>query len=231
LQNRLVIVSHFTPEYLDVPVFPLPNVTFFPQTFLPLHVFEPRYRLMLANALAGDRLLGVALLKEGWQRDYFGAPPICKTFGVGKIIDHVEHADGRANIVLEGLYRVRLVQEHPTGQFRSARVQVLSDPPVDDRRDELTAHLRELESLSRRISALMPPLRETIQSAWSAHPHPLVVTNHLAAGLVVDAYDRQSILEQDDPMRRIRLLGVQMRAIAQQLDLNTFAREEVLGED
>ena len=68
------------PEYVDIPIFPLPNVTFFPQTVLPLHVFEPRYVEMVANCLRGDKLMGVALLREGWQKDYFGQPPIYKNF-------------------------------------------------------------------------------------------------------------------------------------------------------
>ena len=93
------------PEYIDIPIFPLPNVTFFPQTILPLHVFEPRYRTMTSNCLAGDRLMGVSLLKEGWQKDYFGRPPICTTFGIGKIIDSERREDGCYNIVLEGLFR------------------------------------------------------------------------------------------------------------------------------
>jgi Lon protease-like protein len=66
-------LSYTIPEYLDVPIFPLPNVTFFTQTYLPLHVFEDRYRALVANAIKGDRLIGVALLREGWHRDYFGS--------------------------------------------------------------------------------------------------------------------------------------------------------------
>src|SRR3954465_15434645 len=55
-----------------IPIFPLPNVVLFPNVFLPLHIFEPRYREMVADALATDRLIGMVLLRPGWGRDYVG---------------------------------------------------------------------------------------------------------------------------------------------------------------
>jgi Lon protease-like protein len=224
-------LSDEAPEYLDVAILPLPNVTFFEGTRLPLHVFEDRYREMVANVLAGDRLIGVALLREGWQRDYFGTPPIHKTFGVGKVVDFEQFGDGRYRLVLEGRYRARLTQEFPTRPFRSGRVQVLQDPPIDGHRALVGSLMKELRDLAARMAVFLPALRETIQAAWAAHPHPLVVTGHLAQALVVDAYDRQSILEQDDPIRRFRLLAVQMRAIVAQIEVAPAQVEEVMGED
>lgn len=205
------------PEYIDIPIFPLPNVTFFTHTFLPLHIFEDRYRQMIANSIEGDRLIGVALLKEGWQRNYFGQPPICKTFGVGKIIDWQELADGRYNIVLEGLYRVRLIEEFPTDTYRTGRARVLLDPPIDSRRGLITGLMKEIQALTDELGRLMPKTRELVQSAWSSHPHPLIIGNHLAAGLVIDPYNRQSILEQDDPLRRLQLTRIQLGSIIHQL--------------
>ncbi len=55
-----------------IPIFPLPNVVLFPNVFLPLHIFEPRYREMVADALAGDRIIGMVLLRPGWEADYDG---------------------------------------------------------------------------------------------------------------------------------------------------------------
>jgi Lon protease-like protein len=218
------------PEYLDIPIFPLPNVTFFPHTYLPLHVFEPRYRAMTANCLAGDRLMGVSLLKEGWQKDYFGRPPLCKTFGVGKIVDVDRMEDGRYNIVLQGLYRVRLVEEFPTSGFRTGRVRVHQDPAIDGRREQIAELMKEIRELTDQLGRLLPDVREVIQTAWAAHPHPLVVIYHLTATLVIDAYDRQSILEEDDPLRRLKLLRVQIHAIVHQL-LDRQLREEVVDEE
>jgi Lon protease-like protein len=221
--------SVMTPEYLDIPIFPLPNVTFFPKTYLPLHIFEARYREMTAGCLEGDRLMGVALLREGWQNDYFGKPSICKTFGVGKIIDHEQTSDGRYNIVLEGLFRVRLIEEFQTSNYRFGRVRVLQDPPIDTLHDEISALMKELHLLTNRIKAMTPQLRIVLQNALSSHPHPLVIANLLASTLVVDAYDRQSILEQDDPLRRLNLVLVQLRGLLFQLDtrhIHTESHEE-----
>src|SRR6185295_13703896 len=131
-----------------------------------LHVFEDRYRVMTANCLAGDRLMGIALLRDGWQQDYFGRPPISKIFGVGKIVDDEELGNGCFNIVLEGLYRVRLVEEFPTQPYRTGRVQVLIDPPIDEARLQVSALVKELGDLTRRVAVHLPPLREAIQNAW-----------------------------------------------------------------
>ncbi|MCE5230777.1 LON peptidase substrate-binding domain-containing protein [bacterium] len=219
------------PEYLDIPIFPLPNVTFFPQTYLPLHVFEPRYRAMTANCLKGDRMMGVALLKDGWQSDYFGRPPICKTFGVGKVIDHQRLSDGRYDIVLEGVYRVRLVQEFPSKPYRVGRVQVLQELPIDTRREQVSMLMKELRELTVELARLVPDSKDAISIAWAAHPHPLVAANQLAAALVIDAYDRQSILEQDDPIRRLKLLLVQLRTVVYQLSGGYVYKEEMVEEE
>jgi len=62
-------------EFL-LPLFPLPNVVFFPKTRLPLHVFEPRYRQMVADAMSNDERIGMIRLEEGWEEKNYGAPPV-----------------------------------------------------------------------------------------------------------------------------------------------------------
>src|SRR6266581_2066741 len=94
-----------------LPLFPLPNVVLFPNVFLPLHIFEPRYRKMVADAVASDRLIGMVLLRHGWEQDYQGRPPVYP-IGCSGLITHVERlADGRYNIVLRGIERFRILQE------------------------------------------------------------------------------------------------------------------------
>ena len=217
-------------DYLDIPLFPLPNVTFFPNTYLPLHVFEKRYRAMTENCLTGDRLMGVVLLKPGWENGYFEQPLISKIFTVGKIVDHERVADGNYNIVLEGITRVRMIEEYPTQPYRTAHVEVLQDWPLDDRKKELSDIMKELRQVTNRLGEVLPQARPLVQNAFGAHPHPGVVGHHLATSLVIDAYDRQSILEQDDPLRRLRLILVQLRNIIFQLQTQTI-RGEVADED
>src|SRR5258706_10929956 len=93
-----------------LPIFPLPNVVLFPNVFLPLHIFEPRYREMVADAVASDRMIGMVLLRPGWDRNYEGRPPIYP-IGCSGVMTHVERLGHRRyNIVLRCLARFRLLE-------------------------------------------------------------------------------------------------------------------------
>jgi Lon protease-like protein len=99
------------PLPISIPLFPLPNVVLFPNVFLPLHIFETRYRTMVADALAGDRIIGMALLRPGYQSDYEGRPPVYPV-GTAGVITHTEALpDGRFNIVLRGIEKFRILEE------------------------------------------------------------------------------------------------------------------------
>ena len=114
-----------------LPLFPLPNVVLFPHGLLPLHVFEPRYRALAEAALAGERLIGMAVLKPGWEADYQGTPPVHEVLGLGRVIKEERLPDGRFNLLLVGLARARVVEEVQSTPFRVARVDVLSDRPAE----------------------------------------------------------------------------------------------------
>src|SRR5215813_14728033 len=110
-----------------LPLFPLPNVVLFPNVFLPLHIFEPRYREMVADAIAGDRMIGMVLLRPGWERDYEGNPAVYP-IGASGVITHFERlADGRYNIILRGLERFRILEEDRSRAYRRAVVERLTD--------------------------------------------------------------------------------------------------------
>src|SRR5262245_38432321 len=132
-----------------LPLFPLPGVVLFPNVFLPLHIFEPRYREMVADALAGDRVIGMVLLKAGWKRDYEGRPPVYP-IGCSGVITHFERlADGCYNIILRGVERFRILEENDDRAYRRALVEPLGDGPLEgddraiirDRRAKLEALL------------------------------------------------------------------------------------------
>src|SRR3954468_20073739 len=110
-----------------LPIFPLPNVVLFPTVFLPLHIFEPRYREMVADALKQDRMIGMVLLRPGWQGDYEGRPPVYPV-GCSGVITHAEKLDdGRYNIVLRGVERFRILEEDDRLSYRRAHVEQLPD--------------------------------------------------------------------------------------------------------
>ena len=112
-----------------LPLFPLPNVVLFPYTFLPLHIFEPRYRAMTSGALDGEGLIGMALLKPGWEGEYYGNPAVHDVIGVGKIVENERHEDGRYNLILQGVARARIVEVVSSDPYRTAKVELLEDRP------------------------------------------------------------------------------------------------------
>ena len=114
-------------KYVVVPLFPLPNTVFYPHTSLPLHIFEPRYLSMVADALEGGGEIGMVLLKPGWEKDYYGTPEIMSTGCVGKIQRHSQLPEGKYNILLSGLYRFRILNEIKGKVYRQAQVEFLKE--------------------------------------------------------------------------------------------------------
>src|SRR5207253_3485274 len=115
---------------LTLPIFPLPDVTFFPHTLLPLHVFEARYGAMVMDVLARDRRLAVVKLRPGYEATYAGKPPVHEVAGAGEIVSWERLATGRYNILLKGDCRVRLESEKPSDTlYRVVAAQRLDDVP------------------------------------------------------------------------------------------------------
>jgi Lon protease-like protein len=111
-----------------IPLFPLPGVVLFPGTLLPLHIFEPRYRTLVAHALASDRVIGMAMLASHLPDLATGQPAIHEIGGAGTIVEHEALEDGRSNIVLEGSFRFRILREEAAAPYRTATIE---EAPVD----------------------------------------------------------------------------------------------------
>jgi Lon protease-like protein len=179
-----------------LPLFPLPNVVLFPSVFLPLHIFEPRYREMVADALASDRMIGMVLLRPGWDRDYEGRPPIYP-IGCSGVMTHVERlTDGRFNIVLRGLERFRIVEENHDRTYRHERTPGAAD------RDEVRQCRAKLESLLAPASG--PDWRAPHLMAAKGRGEGKIPTamsdedlvNALAQYLDLEPLEKQALLEQ-----------------------------------
>ena len=186
-----------------VPVFPLPDVVFFPRTVLPLHVFESRYRAMVKEALSSDRTLAVALLKPGWQNDYGGSPPFHDVATIGTMEDVETTKDGRYLLRLVGVERVRLGEVVQTVPYRRVKaVEIVerridtADPKVHRAKLDLLASqiclARELTGGDR--ASLVLDERLSFEAA----------VNGACAALPVDTALRQSLLEIDDLLERHR---------------------------
>src|SRR5438105_2395233 len=120
-----------TPDDGLIRLFPLPNLVLFPGAMQPLHIFEPRYRQMTADALAGDRLIALVLPKPGWEVDYAGSPDVHPVACLGKIVADQRTSDGCYNILLRGLSRIQILHEIPHCKaYRKAKVELLAEVPV-----------------------------------------------------------------------------------------------------
>lgn len=105
-----------------IPIFALPTGVFFPKTYLPLHIFEPRYREMVADTAREGQCIGMVLLKEGWEVDYYGNPAIYPIGCVGRLLNVQMLSDGRSNILLQGLERFEIQEQFLDRSYRRARI-------------------------------------------------------------------------------------------------------------
>jgi ATP-dependent Lon protease len=203
----------------EVPVMTLPNATLFPQALLPLYIFEPRYRQMLADALNSNRMFSVAMQKLGTSRET--PSPVA---GLGLIRVSVGHRDGTSHLILQGLARVELEEAVRYRPYRVQRIKPLQSPPCDNVKvDALVAKVREL--LQERIQLGLPfpfPVMSPGHSESSPTPpsfSPKEILSYLdsiadpeqAADLVScavlpGAAERQTILETVDVEVRLRRL-------------------------
>ena len=193
---------------LSIPIFPLPEVVFFPETILPLHVFEPRYRQMIADCLTGDGWLAVVMLRAGWEKDYQGRPPVHPVAGAGEIIQAEALADGRYNILLDGRARMRLLaEEPPNGRlYRVVRAERIEDrgPSPTDR--TFPGRLQELRAAhARLLMALGQSHPDVVGRLTVAGASPGAVIDRIVSAVVPDAEMRQRLLEAVDVSERLDL--------------------------
>lgn len=191
-------------EFL-LPLFPLPNVVFFPHTRLPLHVFEPRYRQMVKDVLETDQRFGIVLLRPGWEPEYFGAPRVFQLGTVGTVEQAVPLEDGRYNIVVRGDVRFRILDEVSRVPYRTARV--IAEPELV--REPVKAYEQRewLADLSRQYLTYLPdqtavPEIETVDLD--------ALTNALIMSLNLDLEEKQKLLETSDVIGRAEAIGTEL---------------------
>jgi hypothetical protein len=189
----------------SLPIFPLANCVLLPGGLLPLHVFEPRYRELTRDCLAGHQLMGVARLRPGYEATYYGRPPVFEKCGVGRIICSEELPDGRFALLLRGVARAEIARELPSKRnYRLVEAHALADASYD--RQDARDHHRRLILLCDRLAEVIEQagLRDLVRSFES----PGACADAVAAALVMDPDARQELLESRDPMVRLqRTLG------------------------
>lgn len=200
----------------EIPVFPLPDVVFFPKTVLPLHVFETRYRTMVKDALARDRTMAVALLQPGWEQRYEGSPSYFPIATVGRMEDVEATRDGRYYFKLTGMVRVRLGDVVRDAPYRLVRAEESPEPRVDE--SDPTIRRAKLDLLASQVCLVreltgndLPRLildeRITFEAA----------VNAACASLPAEASVRQSLLAEDDLVLRHHRAAVILDEILQRV--------------
>jgi hypothetical protein len=184
-----------------IPIFPLPNAVLFPNVFLPLHIFEPRYREMVSDVLDGDRIIGMVLLRPGWEADYEGRPPVYPIGCAGLITNAERLPDGRFNIVLRGLEKFRVLDEDHSRSYRLAQVDSIVEGVGEKDRALMQAARRRLESL------LVPqPEGRGAEPRFPPSMPDEDLVNALAQYLELEAVEKQALLERESLLARCHSL-------------------------
>jgi Lon protease-like protein len=195
----------------SVAVMTLPNVTFFPQALMPLHIFEPRYRQMLKESLATHRLFAVAGIDPQRAEDATQFEPAHRIATVG-IVRACQKADnGTSNLLLQGLARVQLTKTVREDPYRIARIRALTSEPgaAEPENQRLRTDLAKLIVTKQRLGGAVPPdfsrFLKTIED-------PEIFVDLAAFSLCEDARLKQQLLETLDVHLRLQLFAARLRA-------------------
>ncbi|HSE83050.1 MAG TPA: LON peptidase substrate-binding domain-containing protein [Thermodesulfobacteriota bacterium] len=186
-----------------VPLFPLATVVFFPNTLLPLHVFEPRYRQMVNDVLCGERIIGMILLKPGWEKGYYGNPEVYSVACMGRVISVEPLEEGKFNIVLFGLKRVKVLEIIKDFPYRAVRVGILED-----------IHGNSEYIYRERIKQIISTWNDMLGKEQESHRINIApelpierLTDTLASSIISNVFEKQHLLEEPDIEKRaVRIL-------------------------
>jgi uncharacterized protein len=199
----------FLPEEFlgKVRVFPLPNLVLFPHVMQPLRIFEPRYRELLEDALAGDGLIAMAALAPGWEKDYEGRPALHPIACLGRITAHCRLPDGTYNVLLLGLRRVRLLKELPASRrFREAEAELCGDVCPLQSAARRKAVRRRLRSAILHVLPAVPEAQEQLDQLLGNDMPLGVLTDVMGYILDIGTGQKLSLLAEMDVLRRAELL-------------------------
>jgi Lon protease-like protein len=199
-----------------LPIFPLPNLTFFPHTLQPLHIFETRYRAMITDALARDRRLAIVKLRPGYEATYAEKPAVHAVAGAGEIVNWERLATGRYNILVKGECRIRIEREISTDTlYRVVIATRLEEIPSATDVSPWLARIRE--ACARLLRALDRPADLLDQALAEGQP-PGVLADRIAAAVLPDPDLRQELLETLDIASRLERLADALDAVVNRLD-------------
>lgn len=193
----------------DVPVMTLPNAVFFPQALMPLHIFEPRYRQMLKDVLATNRLFAIAGVNPAEANDPSAFEPPFRVATVGIVRACQKNGNGTSNLLLQGLCRIRIARILGEEPYRRIQVRVLASKAggTEEENASLRRELSRLISLKQRLSG---SAAAEITAFLKTVGDPEAFVDIAAFSLCEDSRTKQLLLETLDVNRRLKLFSRQL---------------------
>jgi Lon protease-like protein len=182
----------------SIPVMVLPGVTLFPNALLPLHIFEPRYRTMLEEALGDTRMLAMAMPRDEEERE------VESIAGAGLVRACIRNEDGTSNLILQGISRVRFTGWDQKEPYRIARIERL--PSTEGEPVDLSAQVTRLHALCSRFKEQGIDLPAQFEAYLNQITDIGVITDLVASTLIADSSVRQSLLEETEIPKRLEKL-------------------------
>ena len=212
-----------------VPVMSLPNAILFPRVFLPLYIFEARYKKMLADCLRGERMFAVALLREGWEQKRRN-PPAYPIASVGVIRTCVGRPDGTANLILEGVARVQICEYVQSQPYRMARIEELPSGDtieLPEREPLLTA----VSKLARARAKMGAELPKSVLNSLLAVENPDHLSDLVSFTLLENFHQKQLMLETLDVNARLLKLVELLQKQIEQFQLWKLLQGKLSNDD
>lgn len=198
----------------SVPLFPLPGVVFLPHSLLPLHVFEPRYRALVEDVVAGNGILAVPRLSPGWEHNYEGTPTLNAICGVGQIVRYQSLPDGRSNMIVQGVARLRLTKDVVSERgYRVGRGELMELDPINEGKTNRIA--ASLKLLVAQLIAAVPETKPALGDLEHENIEISEWMDRLAHFVLRKPDERQLYLEYSDIEDRSDLLMASMVEMGQ----------------
>lgn len=208
-----------------LPLFPLSSVVFFPNTLLPLHIFEPRYKEMVNTALNNEKIIGMALLKPGWEGDYYRNPEVYDVIGMGRIVSSEELDDGKINIVLYGLKRARIIKVVEELPYRQALVSIMENEYdtnnesfrniIEEHINKWNLYLDEKQKAHRINVNTKLPLEN--------------LTDALGSLIFPNVFDKQMLLEETNVQKRAEIIINDLQSRLDMISITSQKRSEIIN--
>ncbi len=207
-----------------IPLFPLSSIVFFPNTLLPLHIFEPRYKEMVNAAINNEKIIGMALLKPGWESDYYGNPDVYDVIGMGRIVSSEVFEDGKINIILYGLKRAKIQEIITDLPYRLARISIMDNNP--NTKDEI--YRSKIEQLIYKWNLYLNEKQKAHKINVNTKLPLENLTDALASLIFYNVFDKQRLLEETNVLKRAEIIINDLQTKLEIVSITSHKRKEIM---